>query len=211
MNANKGILLVTMEPPPALEEEFNDWYDSEHLPERSGIPGFETARRFVCLSGWPRYVAIYDLRSPSILDEPGYAAVSGDRFSPWTKRVLNKVRGQYRVAGEQCYPGNALTGAFARMLMLRFRATPVNAGADVVARVRQMFEDRPGILQVRVFRNETVGGCEFIALIESSGPFAPQPVETGTLGEFAGHLDLVNEYAPYWTRGALHGVFPAAH
>jgi hypothetical protein len=211
LKANKGILLVTMEPPPALEEEFNDWYDSEHVPERAAIPGFETARRFVCLSGWPRYVAIYDLRSPSILDEPGYAAVSGERFSPWTKRVLNKVRGQYRVAGEQCYPGNALTGNFVRMLILRFRAAPAEAEVFVVERVRKMFEGRPGILQVRVFRNEAAGGCDFVALIEGSGPFGPQAVDSSALGEVARYLDLVNEYAPYWTRGALHGVFPAAH
>src|SRR5215813_11634719 len=59
--ADKGFLLVTMEPPPAFEEEFNAWYDTEHLPERLALPGFETARRFVCISGHPRYLAMYDL------------------------------------------------------------------------------------------------------------------------------------------------------
>ena len=38
-----GLLLATMEPPAGLEEEFQDWYDSEHFPERQGCPGFLTA------------------------------------------------------------------------------------------------------------------------------------------------------------------------
>ena len=29
---NKGFLLVLMQPPPTLEEEFNAWYDDEHIP-----------------------------------------------------------------------------------------------------------------------------------------------------------------------------------
>ena len=52
--ADKGFLLVTMQPPPAFEEEFNAWYDTEHLPERPAVPGFETALRLVCIYGLGR-------------------------------------------------------------------------------------------------------------------------------------------------------------
>ena len=34
---NQGLLLATMEPMPGFEEEFNDWYDTEHVPERVGV------------------------------------------------------------------------------------------------------------------------------------------------------------------------------
>jgi hypothetical protein len=199
-----------MEPPPAIEEEFNDWYDTEHVPERAAIAGFETARRFVCVSGWPRYVAMYDLRDAAVLDEPGYAAVSGNEFSPWTRRVLNKVRGLYRITGDQCYPGNALTGQLARMLLLRFREIPASAEAAVVAGVRNAFEGRHGIHQARVFRQSTGTAFDFVALVESACPFGTNAFDPVPLGSAAGHLDLVNEYAPHWVRGTLHGVFPAA-
>ena len=63
----KGFLMVTMEPTPAYDEEFNDWYDMEHIPDRTSIPGFETGRRFVCLSGWPRYLSMYDLTTIDVL------------------------------------------------------------------------------------------------------------------------------------------------
>jgi len=52
-----GLLLVTMEPTAAMQEEFNDWYDQEHIPERIALPGFLSATRWVCLQGWPRYLA----------------------------------------------------------------------------------------------------------------------------------------------------------
>ena len=33
-----GLLLVMMEPPEEMEEEFNEWYDTEHIPEREAVP-----------------------------------------------------------------------------------------------------------------------------------------------------------------------------
>ncbi len=62
--ANKGFLLVLMQPPPAFEDEFNAWYDTEHIPERVAVPGFETGIRFVCIDGAPKYLAVYDLAKP---------------------------------------------------------------------------------------------------------------------------------------------------
>ncbi len=49
-----GLLLAMMEPPSNIEEEFADWYETEHVPEREAIEGFLSARRLVCLSGWPK-------------------------------------------------------------------------------------------------------------------------------------------------------------
>ena len=124
---NKGFLLVTMHAPPAFEEEFNAWYDSEHLPERLRVPGFESARRFVCLSGHPRYLAMYDLARPEVLDSPEYLKVAFENSSPWTLRVLQRVR-VYRAAGRQIYPGTAVTGASSRVQLLRFRNRPAERG-----------------------------------------------------------------------------------
>jgi hypothetical protein len=40
MTAQMGLMLALMEPPDGLGEEFADWYDTEHLPQRRGLPGF---------------------------------------------------------------------------------------------------------------------------------------------------------------------------
>ena len=132
---DKGFLLVLMQPPPALEEEFNAWYDTEHIPERLSVPGFETALRYVCTDGAPRYLAMYDLASPGVLDSPAYLKVGFDNASPWTKRVTSRVR-IYRSFGFQIYPGTAITGRAARIQLLRFRALPSAARDKIVAGMR---------------------------------------------------------------------------
>ena len=206
VNGRKGFLMVTMEPPPAMEEEFNDWYDAEHLPDRAGMPGFESARRFVCVAGWPRYFTFYDLRVAGVMGEPAYVAASGDRHSPWTKRILKPVRGQWRATGEQIYPGAAPMGNAARVLMLRFRRAPASAEPVIVGGIRARFEGMANVLQVRVFNHPEPGSCEYIALIEAASPLGPEAVDGAALGHAAAWLYVVNEYAPYWTRGHLPGV-----
>ena len=41
----KGLLLASMNFKNAAEDEFHDWYDTEHLPERQAVVGFLTAQR----------------------------------------------------------------------------------------------------------------------------------------------------------------------
>jgi hypothetical protein len=193
--ANKGFLLVLMQAPPAFEEEFNAWYDTEHVPERLGVPGFETGLRFVCLDGAPKYLAVYDLARPDVLDSPEYAKVGGANFSPWSKRVLARVR-SYRSAGAQIYPGDAVTGPCARMMLLRFRSVASNAKAAIVSGMRSNFEGRVETNQVRVFAYDTGHGFDILAMVEARAPIAGN-IDLMAFGGHADALDLVNTYAPY--------------
>ena len=43
----KGILIAAMEFSDVAEDEFHDWYDSEHLPERQRVPGFLACQRWI--------------------------------------------------------------------------------------------------------------------------------------------------------------------
>ena len=81
----RGLLLVMMDVPPEHEEELNRWYDEEHLPERAGLPGFLSARRFVAREGSPKYLAIYELESVDALDGEAYRALSSP--TQWTQRI----------------------------------------------------------------------------------------------------------------------------
>ena len=74
--SRRGLLLTITEPPPAMEEEFNAWYDTEHLAERLAIPGFRSAQRWVAdvAPGEGRYLATYELDSPEVLSSREYLA-----------------------------------------------------------------------------------------------------------------------------------------
>jgi hypothetical protein len=154
----KGLLLTLTEPPAAMEEEFNAWYDEEHLAERLAVPGFRSARRWVAdlAPGAGKYLATYELDSLAVLSSPAYL----QRFehpTPWSRRCLGKAVVFKRWACEQVEPGAADPRPEAKALVF---------GGETIA----------GALQCRKFM-ATSG--ERIVLCELGTPFA-KPRE-GTL------------------------------
>jgi hypothetical protein len=87
MTGPRGLLLFMTDIDPAHEDEFQRWYEEEHIPERMAIPGFITARRFRAIEGAPKYLAIYDLDSPDVLQSAAYRHMIGAGKTPWTKRM----------------------------------------------------------------------------------------------------------------------------
>ncbi len=193
--ANKGFLLVLMDCPPTFEDEFNAWYDTEHIPERLSVPGFESGLRFVCIDGAPRYLAMYDLTAREVLEQPEYLRVAGESSSPWTRRVTSRVR-IYRSAGTQIYPGNLLTRRAARILLVRFRRCAPDAGAAVIAGMRKNFDGLPEVLQVRVLAYDTGRGLDYLGFVEARAPF-PGRLDVTAFGAAADAIDLVNTYVPW--------------
>lgn len=203
----QGFLMVTMEPAAGDEHEFHDWYDTEHVPERAAIKGFLNAQRFVCTQGWPRYVATYDLTSLSVLAEPGYVAVSGDRFSPWSKRILSRVHGLYRVEGLQVSPGKATMGDKGKptgLVILRFRNARDDMAPAILAGLKATY-GIPAHLQTRLFKS-SYDQNDFVALVELRTPPPSTDIDPSVFGPAAECLDMVNAYTPYWRHGRLHGV-----
>jgi hypothetical protein len=111
MTERAGLMMAMMQPPPTMEEEFQDWYDTEHFRERANCEGFVTAQRMLCLDGFPRYLVLYDLSSRAVLAGPGYGAIARHRYSQWTKRIIPRMWGHSRAEADQIYPGQARLGA----------------------------------------------------------------------------------------------------
>jgi hypothetical protein len=193
--APKGFLLVLMQPPSVIEEEFNAWYDTEHVPERLAVPGIETAIRFVSTtSAAPKYLAMYDLAAESVLDTDAYKSVAGDNSSPWTKRVTGRTK-VYRSVGSQIFPGNAVTVKSSRVTIVRFRALAEADGQAVIGAVRAAFEPRASTLQVRVFAYHVSGKVDFLGFVSSSVP-DDHEIKAELFGKLAGAIDLFSTYAP---------------
>jgi len=106
--SRRGLLLTMTEPPPAMEEEFNAWYDDEHMAERLAIPGFRSAQRWVAdvAPGEGKYLATYELDSLAVLTSAAYLARFQNQ-TPWSKRCLGKAVVFKRWACEQVAPGTA--------------------------------------------------------------------------------------------------------
>src|ERR1700733_14320640 len=70
----KGLLFMAFDFSTAHADEFHDWYDLEHIPERMRVPGFLNAERWIDDDNPTIHVATYDLESPDVLSSPPYLA-----------------------------------------------------------------------------------------------------------------------------------------
>jgi hypothetical protein len=84
-----GALIVgTFDLPTNREEEVLAWHTTEHLPERLGVPGFNSGRRLVNISpDGPRFLIVYELDGPEVMTSDGYLERLNNP-TPWTRRSL---------------------------------------------------------------------------------------------------------------------------
>jgi hypothetical protein len=87
-----GLLMVWADVPAEKEDEFNRWYNEEHLPERLAIPGFLSAARYEAIKGGPKHLAYYELESPEVLESEAYKYVQAHP-TVWTRRCSPTVLG----------------------------------------------------------------------------------------------------------------------
>jgi hypothetical protein len=114
----KGLLFAAFDFSTAHEDEFHDWYDNEHVPERLRVPGFINAERWIGIENPKIHVATYDLDSPTVLASPAYRAVGGENQTPWTRRVTGMCKRIMRYQGEQILPGDITAPAGAAALLV---------------------------------------------------------------------------------------------
>lgn len=151
-----ALLMVAMEPPSALEDEFNDWYDTEHFPQRLALPGFAAASRWVCIDGWPRWLALYDLASEAATRSDAYRAVSGAHATPWSRRILPRTIGRSRITAvaleDAPYSVQLEPRRTSRLLVMGIPLPSGGASPHGIAHaVRQALAGRDSVLQQRAF------------------------------------------------------------
>jgi hypothetical protein len=103
-----GLLIACFNTSGCPLDEFNAWYDTEHLPDRQRVPGFLTLERWTGADDPNVALAIYDLQSVDVLQSPQYQAIGAQNPSPWTRRILAKCQRVLRFVGSQITPGDVL-------------------------------------------------------------------------------------------------------
>ncbi len=105
-----GLLMVYCDVAAEHEEEFNRWYNEEHIPERLAIPGVLNAARYKAVEGGPTYLACYELTSPD-----AWYAEAWQKWlknpTPWSKRMSPSVIGTSYIRNlyRRIYPENLPT------------------------------------------------------------------------------------------------------
>lgn len=88
----KALLIVDAVVDPAVEQEWNDWYDNKHLPEILACPHFDAAARYVTKDdGGRKYLTVYALSSEEAVSTPEFSQARG-----WAE-FKDKVRASTRL------------------------------------------------------------------------------------------------------------------
>ncbi|MBS0247590.1 MAG: hypothetical protein JSR61_13305, partial [Proteobacteria bacterium] len=102
---------------PEGRDNFIEWHNREHIPERVGIPGFLRGRRYVADYGTPAYYTLYEAADQAVLT----GAVYLDRLNnptPWTRQATAEFRNTLRGVCVTRYSRGSGDGGV--MLTLRF-------------------------------------------------------------------------------------------
>lgn len=126
---------------PDAVEDFYEWHNREHMPERMGIPGFRRGRRYVALVGRPAYFNLYEVDEVGVLGGADYL----ERLNaptPWTRRVVPSFRNVARALCNVAYSAGAGEGGV--MLTLRFDIPPADRLRVVEALKRRILPPLAG-------------------------------------------------------------------
>jgi hypothetical protein len=123
-----GALMLWLDVAPELERETDAWYIDEHMPERIDFGGYLRARRYDAIEGTPRYLTLFEARTPSALASEGYLRLVR-RISEQSQRIRagfsNVVRNTFAVRQSR--------GRGIGAIVASLRLTPRDAGAAATA------------------------------------------------------------------------------
>jgi hypothetical protein len=171
----KGLLFAAFDFSGAHADEFHDWYDLEHIPERLRVPGFINAERWIGDENPHVAVAAYDLDSLDVLKSAPYQAIGYANSSVWTKRVTAMARRIMRFTGEQLVPGALAAPSGARGLLV----ASMNIETEVEPEFNEWYNAEhlpqlatvPGVLCARRYSTPAVPPeRKYLALYHLTGP-----------------------------------------
>ena len=168
----KGILIAAFDYSTCAEDEFHDWYDLEHVPERQRVPGFLSCQRWL---GDPKLaLATYELETVGVMKSAPYRAIAYENLSVWSKRVTAKCKRLLRFEGEQILPGDKLGPADAAAVLVNAMNVDPAHEADFNAWYDQEHIPQlaavPGCLAARRFRATDNGSHKYVALYHLASP-----------------------------------------
>ena len=197
----KGTLIAAMKMGQAAEDEFHDWYDTEHLPERQRVPGFLTCERWIGVEDRKVSLATYDLDTVAVLQGPAYRAIGGANLSPWSKRITGQVERLMRFEGDQILPGGAVAPPGAGGIVLN----AMNIAPELEAEFNEWYDKEhipalaavPGVLAARRFRAPSTpidGNRKYVALYHLASPDVPE----GAAWKTARQSDWTSRLQPHF-------------
>ena len=173
-----GLLMVWADVPADREEDFNRWYNEEHLPERLSISGFLSGARYEAVKSGPKHLACYELEDAGVMESAAYKRVQQNPTA-WTKRCSPEaigttyIRNIYAMIHPKALTPEAAQGGMAPALQIGRMDVPPEVDADFNDWYNTIYvpnyEKVPGVIRGRRYR-AVVGTPTYLTLYEFEGP-----------------------------------------
>ncbi|MFN6253546.1 MAG: hypothetical protein ACK4Y5_15930 [Acetobacteraceae bacterium] len=182
MAKDGGLLCVMNDIAPACDRrDYEAWYQQDQVPDRLGIPGFLSARRYRRLNG-PRaeFLTFYETATPQVLCSAPYLKRLAEP-TDWTARIMAHFRTMSRsICRVALDKGQAGAGGMLALIAQQ-EAPAMGLEAQLCAMLKQ-----PGVTRVRIWRADptvTVPSPEEKLRPGGDGSFATIIVVEGTNAE----------------------------
>jgi hypothetical protein len=182
MAKDGGLLCVMNDIAPACDRrDYEAWYQGDHVPDRLGIPGFLSARRYRRLNG-PRaeFLTFYETATPQVLCSAPYLKRLAEP-TDWTVRIMAHFRTVSRsICRVALDEGQAGAGGMLALIAQQ-EAPAMGLEAQLSAMLKQ-----PGVTRVRIWCADptaTVPSPEEKLRPGGDGSFATIIVVEGTNAE----------------------------
>jgi hypothetical protein len=182
MAKDGGLICVMNDIAPACDRrDYEAWYQGDHVPDRLGIPGFLSARRYRRLNG-PRaeFLTFYETATPQVLCSAPYLKRLAEP-TDWTARIMAHFRTMSRsICRVALDEGQAGAGGMLALIAQQ-EAPAMGLEAQLSAMLKQ-----PGVTRVRIWCADptaTVPSPEEKLRPGGDGSFATIIVVEGTNAE----------------------------
>lgn len=140
-----GELLIWTDIAPEKEEDFNQWYDTEHMQERASIPGFKWSRRYYSETASRPYLALYRTESLHVFTSAPYRQAFENQ-TEWSVRNFTAMHSTNRRVNAVTEMTGAGTGAFVSLVCL---GSDANAQA-ALAMIESLSDEISGVIATRI-------------------------------------------------------------
>ena len=122
MEIGDTVMIVTADPEPGWEEEYQRWLDQEHLLDRMAVRGFLGARRFLNVRAeGPKQMILFELENEAVLERQEFTKLSNPP-TDWNQRVRQHFtaqrgvyKGTFSLQGEGEPTGKAVIAVWAKV------------------------------------------------------------------------------------------------
>lgn len=139
-----GELLIWTSVDPAYEQDFNQWYDQEHMQERAAIKGFRWSRRYHSDTCARPYLALYQTDTLHVFTSEPYRQAFTEQ-TQWSERNFTRMRDTSRRVNAVTALAGAGTGAAVALVCLQ----SIEQAQAAIVLAQELKSALEGVLAVR--------------------------------------------------------------